>query len=260
MKFAIFCLVNILVIGSLICSEVFTAFPEFICSNRGLKFPLWRSNPQTLQNLDGATLGIYVTPSKFLMKELNSAGVSFAFILPMKFYGAVGLNYLGSEIFSISSFNASIQREIFDNFSGASSFSLNMFQVRDFGFRLSGEINLWAQYFAYEPLVIGFKYQNMFTLMREKNSIVGLGIQYDIIPSFVLGMDINQNLGKFTTLSLYCLFELMNDLTITVHTNTLPPEITLGFLLNINEYQFLLFLNYNNNLQLTQTFGLNYRF
>lgn len=238
----------------------FSVIPSRICSDNVFSVPFCLGNPLNLRNISGFNGTFFVTPSKFLISELNSIGSAVFFSLPSELHCQLILEYLGSKKFSYSSFNIDLQREFWEKFNFASSFSLNMFTVESFGKKL--KLN-WAVYFEYlytNDFAIAFSFKNIFNSDFSPFQLASIGIKHSFSKSLTFGFISNIYLNKFVTYNLFATFLPFESLFCDVNVQTNPQSFTIGFGCYFDDIILSIFLQYNNLLSLSQTLCISLKF
>lgn len=238
----------------------YNVIPFKTCSNSFVVLPFWINNPLNLRFVDRLEASFCVTPSKFLLKELNSAGCNVAFPLPLDFNTGISIDYLGANKFSYSNFKFSLQKTLFNKFNFATSLGSNLLSVESFGIVSNLNWNVFLEYFAFDNFQISFAYKNLFGLNNLQNQFASIGTQYDFESICLLGSSVNISLNEFTSYNFYITFKAIEKIIFDIDVQTNPQAITFSIGGIFDDFILSLFVQYNNFLMFSQTLCITIMF
>lgn len=236
--------------------NVFFAIPFRATSCENACLPFWFNNPMNLQYLDDFKATFLVSPSKFLMPELNSTGCFLGFSLPLGVKSGTSIEYLGSGKFSYSNFKFALQRSSSQNFNFAVSINSSLISIESFGSKLKFSINTFVEYCPIKIVSIAFAYKNVLRLNDFDNQIAILGLKSNYFKGYTFGFETQIIVKHYTSYDFFIGFEPFENTFVDVNVQTNPQAITLGVGYQFTDFVLSMFLQYNNYLLLSQTIGL----
>lgn len=250
----------LLSVNSIFSQYKFYALPERNSSDKFGILPYWLSNPLNLKDKDELCLTATATPSRFLVKDLNSLSTQIALPVGNYFNSAFQIGYLGSNNFSYSSFGIDVQRTFFDNFNLAGTLKGNMFTIPTVGSRIYSDLNLFLEYFAFDEFWISFKFENLFNINPLSNCIAGVGTLLELTNFFTFEMDVNVFLKQFTSFTFISDFMPLENFCLNVSVTTIPQIVYISTGYRFHHYFLSFHFQYNNNLGVLQTLSFSYEF
>lgn len=260
MKGIILIIFWLLSVNSIFSQYKFYALPERTSSDKFGILPYWLSNPLNLKYKDEICFTATATPSRFLVKDLNSVSTQLVFPVGKYLTSSFQLGYFGSDKFSYTSFGIDVQKTFLDNFNLAGTFKANMFTIPTVGSRLYSDLNLFLEYFAFEEFWVSFKFENLFNINPFSNSIAGVGTLLYLTDFFAFGLDVNVFLKQFTSFTFISDFIPFENFCFNVSATTVPQivYISAGYRFHHNFLSF--HFQYNINLGVLQTLSFSYVF
>ncbi len=246
--------------NSIFSQYQFYALPDKNSSDEFGILPYWISNPLSLKGKDTICFTATATPSRFLVKDLNSVSTQLVLPVGKYFNSAFQLGYLGTDKFSYSSFRIDIQKSFFNKFNLAGSFMANMFTIPTFSFRLYPDLNLFLEYFAFDEFNVSFCFKNLFNLNPLSNNIAGFGTLIKLTNFFAFGLDVNVFLKQFTSLTFNSDFIPFENFCFSVSATTIPPVVHISAGYRLHHYFLSFHFQYHNYLGVLQTFSFSYEF
>lgn len=249
-------------VSSLIANsqDIFNVIPFKSCSYKYDFIPFWITNPLNLKSKGTLEASFSVSPSKFLLKELNSVGCYVNFSLPYGFNSALSLDYLGGNKFSYSNFRLAFQKVLFNRFNFATTFGSDLISVEAFGILSKLNWNIFFEYLIFDMLQISFVYKNLFGINDFKNQSASLGFQYNFENICTFGSGISVFLNTYTSYKFYITFTPIDRLLLDVDIQTNPQAITFSIGSVFDDFSLSFFLQYNNLLMLSQTICITLMF
>jgi len=236
------------------------SIPEKTYSDPFDILPFWVSNPLNLKNFDKINLTGIVSPSRFLVKDLNSVGTCVGFPLPLNFKSSLSLTYIGSPKFFYSQAGLSLQKEFFDKFNFASSFYANFFTITSFGYKTYPNINIYLEYLPVSILRFSFKYKNLFEFNQLENSITGFGCLLELKDICALGLDCNIILSHYTSYSFNVEFVPFENFCFDAVISTLPQTMSFSLGYKVGNFIFSYHFHYHYYLGPSQAFCFSNEF
>lgn len=238
------------------CTESFTAFfPANTSSPIGIQYN-WIENPLNLVNLTNELNFILaITPSKFLLPDLNASTFAFATNKLLSLNSSIVLHYIHSNVFANYFINLSLNKVFWDNYNLAMRLSSEIINVKGFNSFKTFSIDFFLEYLIGNFIKIGCKFGNL--LSKTQKQIFGFGASYLISKEFLCGIDINIFLKQFLVYKFFTNIKVSNSLDTELMYSTNPSIVSLSIGLELSELlDLVLALQYNTKLGITQTFGI----
>lgn len=216
----------------------------------------WIGNPLNLYfTKDTNQILIAVTPSKFLLPDLNVYTLAFCKkeFLPINVSSV--LNFIHSKIFSNFFINLSINKHLFDNYNLAFRISSEITSVTGFKPVSNFFADIFFEYLFNEVFLVGCNFQNLMSHNFPKK--IGFGVSYLISNDFLCGLDMNIHLKQFTSYKFVASMRLIENLLSELMYSTNPPIVNLSNELEISDLlKLILSTEYNTKLGISQTIAI----
>ncbi len=232
------------------------------CSNQLMYEFRWQSNPLNLKSIEGWNVSLTFSPSRFLIKELNSVSFGVATDTFSFLNVGLGVNYLGSKLFSESSLFFSLQKRLFNWFSFATRFKTQILKVEDFGTKTHFNSDVFIQYEGFNNFSIAFNLINLFGTpdVSGEYKTTGLGFRFNPTINISSGFDVNFIVGYFTSYSVNFCVKVGEYINVEAIFRTLPQLFNFSTSVVLSQHlTIFLSVEYNNYLALSQTLGIMFK-
>ncbi|ROL58189.1 hypothetical protein D9V84_00190 [Bacteroidetes/Chlorobi group bacterium Naka2016] len=240
--------------------NVFFSIPDRATSSSRDFFPLWFTNPLNLKHSKQLKASFLVSPSKYLLPELNSLGSNFSFPLADGLNCGLFLEYLGSKKFSYSNFKVAFQKNIFQQFNIATRISTKMLSIDNFGKKAKFSWDAFLEYVAFQNLTLSFSYKNLLSINDFENQIATFGVQSEILNGYSVGAEVRYFLKMYTSYNFFIYFEPFENIYFDFDVKTNPQVVTFGFGYKLSDIVVSLFLQYHSYLLFSNTIGVVLKF
>ncbi|MGB9851643.1 MAG: hypothetical protein ACPLPX_02115 [Candidatus Kapaibacteriota bacterium] len=245
---------------SIISQDVFFAIPERASTSPYNCFPFGFNNPLNLKHTESFDATFLLSPSKFLIPELNSVASNLNFTLSDGSNIGVNVAFLGTKKFQYGNFKLSAQKILLQNFNIATSLNINMLSIETYGHKMNLSWDTFVEYLAFSNLTFSFAYKNLLGLNNFINSIANVGLQTNWFKDYTIGAEAKIVFKQYTSYIFYVTFQPFENLYLDFNIQTRPPTLTSGVAYQFNDFAISLFLEYNNYLMFTQTLALIVKF
>ncbi len=239
------------------------SIPDENCSNDVMYTFKWQSNPLNISKVTGLNVVLSLSPFGFSMSELNSFSLGVATnMIPFLKMG-VGIDNLGSNLFSESKVYLDMQKQFFEWFSVATRLKTTILKIEDFGtkaFFINSDIFL--QYEGFQDFLIGFKFLNFIAgnQIVSQNQIAGFGFRFRPNAGISTGLDVDFILDYSTSYSANFSAKAVNAVMFEVSFRTLPQSFYFGISVSpMQKLNVVFYMEYNNYLAYSLTLGMVFK-
>lgn len=216
----------------------------------------WTGNPLNLsftKSINQFFIG--VTPSKFLLPELNVYTLGYCKKEFLSINASSVLNFIHSNIFSNYFINFSLNKLFFDNYNLAFRFSSEIITVTGFKPILNFITDIFLEYLFSEVFRIACNFQNLMSRYYPKK--IGIGASYLISDDFFCGLDMNIHLKQLTSYKFVSSIRLIDNLLSEIMYSSNPSIVNLSNELEISDLlKLILSTEYNTKLGISQTIAI----
>lgn len=240
----------------LICNEPNSQIPSNNTSNPIGIESNWIGNPLNLSFTESTNqILIAVTPSKFLLPDLNVYTLALCKKEFLSINASSVLNFIHSKIFSNFFINLSINKHLFENYNLALRLSSEIISVRGFKPVSNFSADILFEYLFSKVFRVGCNFQNlMFNYFPKK---IGFGASYVFSEDFFCGLDMNIHLKEFTSYKFVSTMRLIDNLLSEIMYSTNPSIVNLLNELEISDLlKLILSIEYNTKLGISQTIAI----
>lgn len=239
------------------------SIPDENCSNDIMYAFKWQSNPLNISKVTGWDAVLSFSPLGFSIRELNSFSLGIATnMIPFLKMG-LGVDNLGSSLFSETNGYLDIQKQFFSWFSVAVRLKTALLKIEHFGTKAFLNSDVFVQYEGFEDFLIGFKFANCLAgnQIVSQRRTAGVGFRFRPNTDVSTGLDVDFILGYSTSYSVNFAAKVGERVRLETSFRTQPQSLHFGVSVSpMQELTFVSYVEYNNYLAFSQSLGIVFKF